>query len=309
MSAKRSGKSTAAAQRGLGRALGRLVPTSPATGSAPVIDRVQSLSEPKRVAWLALVEFALGPRGKDIEAVWQHACQRADETRPQRAWDARWGRLAIGPCDLLGAVDARLPAMPFGAGRLVGRRRWVVATTTAAVSAAAVSAAAASTTTAGTGELLVLGDSDGCVAVEAPFVGAAYPHLDRGARHPGPDPLRGRVIRHQRRVAGIWPVVGAPVDVRRRGEPRTFRPPRRTWLEGGVRRVVSPTARSEFLQLELGDPTWLVRRADSVHLGRKPSKKASRSSVVSCGVTCAGIVCGGAGAGFSSARCGSTRGF
>jgi len=36
-------------------------------GSTPVLTWVRSLPEPKRVAWLAFVEFALIPRGKDIE--------------------------------------------------------------------------------------------------------------------------------------------------------------------------------------------------------------------------------------------------
>ena len=38
-----------------------------ARGTAPVLEWVKKLPEPKRVAWLAFVEFALIPRGKDIE--------------------------------------------------------------------------------------------------------------------------------------------------------------------------------------------------------------------------------------------------
>ena len=38
-----------------------------ANGTAPVLEWVKKLPEPKRVAWLAFVEFALVPQGKDIE--------------------------------------------------------------------------------------------------------------------------------------------------------------------------------------------------------------------------------------------------
>jgi putative component of toxin-antitoxin plasmid stabilization module len=38
-----------------------------ASGTAPVLEWVKKLPEPKRVAWLAFVEFALVPQGKDIE--------------------------------------------------------------------------------------------------------------------------------------------------------------------------------------------------------------------------------------------------
>lgn len=38
-----------------------------ANGTAPVLEWVKRLPEPKRVAWLAFVEFALVPQGKDIE--------------------------------------------------------------------------------------------------------------------------------------------------------------------------------------------------------------------------------------------------
>jgi hypothetical protein len=38
-----------------------------ATGSVPALDWVRQLPEPKRVAWLAFVDFALAPYGKDIE--------------------------------------------------------------------------------------------------------------------------------------------------------------------------------------------------------------------------------------------------
>jgi putative component of toxin-antitoxin plasmid stabilization module len=62
-----------------GASAGRMPPPAPgpknwtvdyyvtADGSVPVRDWVKKLSEPKRAAWLAFVEFALIPKGKDIE--------------------------------------------------------------------------------------------------------------------------------------------------------------------------------------------------------------------------------------------------
>ena len=65
MSAKRSDKSIAARKES-GPSTWAIAFYVAADGSAPVTDGVLS-RELKRVAWLALVEFALGPHGKDIE--------------------------------------------------------------------------------------------------------------------------------------------------------------------------------------------------------------------------------------------------
>ena len=66
MSAKRSGKG-AGARKEAGPSTWTIDYYVTAEGSVPVLDWVRSLPEPKRVAWLAFVEFALVPQGKDIE--------------------------------------------------------------------------------------------------------------------------------------------------------------------------------------------------------------------------------------------------
>ena len=66
MSAKRSGKG-AGARKEAGPSTWTIDYYVVADGSVPVLDWARGLPEPKRVAWLAFVEFALVPQGKDIE--------------------------------------------------------------------------------------------------------------------------------------------------------------------------------------------------------------------------------------------------